>query len=109
VLIAGVAAAAGVLLLLAIVCCCCWRNRALKKLQTKTAPTSRNDDVLPLRARKPPLGPSRNQRLEEDQMGNDKDFDLPFLDLDVILDATDNFSADCKIGQGGFGSVYMVG
>ncbi|KAM0838657.1 hypothetical protein ACQ4PT_060824 [Festuca glaucescens] len=108
VLIAGVATAAGVLLLGAICCCCFWRNRARRKLQTKTATTSRNDDVLPLRARKPPLVPSRNQRLEEGQMGSDKDLDLPFLDLEVILDATDNFAADCKIGQGGFGSVYMA-
>jgi hypothetical protein len=107
VLIAGVATAAGVLLLAAIGCCCFWRSRARKKL--KTAPTSRNDDVLPLRVRKPPLGPSRNQRPEEDRMGSGKDLDLPFLELDVILDATDNFAEDCKIGQGGFGSVYMVG
>jgi hypothetical protein len=42
-------------------------------------------------------------------MGSGKDLDLPFLELDVILDATDNFAEDCKIGQGGFGSVYMVG
>jgi hypothetical protein len=47
--------------------------------------------------------------LEEERMGIGKELDLPFLELDVILDATVNFSEDCKIGQGGFGCVYMVG
>ncbi|MED6144381.1 hypothetical protein PIB30_015163 [Stylosanthes scabra] len=32
--------------------------------------------------------------------------DLPFFDLSSIAAATDNFSPDNKLGQGGFGSVY---
>uniref|UniRef100_A0ACD5WHV5 Uncharacterized protein n=2 Tax=Avena sativa TaxID=4498 RepID=A0ACD5WHV5_AVESA len=104
VLIASVATAAGVLLLAAIGCCWFWRNRARRKRQSKTAPAGRNDDVLPLRVAWPP----RNQRLEEDQMGSGKDLDLPLFDLDVILAATDNFAEESKIGQGGFGSVYMA-
>ncbi|CAN0924206.1 G-type lectin S-receptor-like serine/threonine-protein kinase RKS1 [Linum grandiflorum] len=32
--------------------------------------------------------------------------ELPFFSLDVICAATDNFSTDNKLGQGGFGSVY---
>ncbi|XP_027348180.1 G-type lectin S-receptor-like serine/threonine-protein kinase At1g11410 [Abrus precatorius] len=32
--------------------------------------------------------------------------DLPFFDLSSIAAATDNFSTDNKLGQGGFGSVY---
>uniref|UniRef100_A0ACD5VWI4 Uncharacterized protein n=1 Tax=Avena sativa TaxID=4498 RepID=A0ACD5VWI4_AVESA len=104
VLIASVATAASVLVLGAIVFCCFWRSRARKKLHGKTAPTNRNDDVLPLRV----AGPPRNQRLEEDHMGSGKDLDLPLFDLDVILAATDNFAPESKIGQGGFGSVYMA-
>lgn len=34
--------------------------------------------------------------------------DLPFFDLSSIAAATDNFSTDNKLGQGGFGSVYKV-
>ncbi|CAM0883299.1 unnamed protein product [Alopecurus aequalis] len=111
VLIASVAAAAGVLLLGAIVCCCFWRNRERRKLQTKTAPTTggRDDDVLPLRVRKHPvLDAAREQRLEKGQMCSDKDLDLPLFDLEVIQAATDNFADGRKIGQGGFGSVYMA-
>ena len=40
-------------------------------------------------------------------MGSEKDLDLPFFDLEAILTATDDFDPDSKIGQGGFGSVYM--
>uniref|UniRef100_A0A2C9U7Y4 non-specific serine/threonine protein kinase n=2 Tax=Manihot esculenta TaxID=3983 RepID=A0A2C9U7Y4_MANES len=32
--------------------------------------------------------------------------ELPFMDLDTIITATDNFSDSNKLGQGGFGSVY---
>ena len=109
-LIASVTTVAGVLLLAAIGCCCFWRYRARKKLQNRTAPTSRNDDVLPLRVRKrPALVTARDQRLQDGQMGSEKDLDLPLFDLDVIRAATDNFAEGSKIGQGGFGSVYMVG
>ncbi|KAF7031107.1 hypothetical protein CFC21_042485 [Triticum aestivum] len=103
-LIAGVAAASGVLLLGAILgCCCFWR----KKRHAKTAPSS-HSDVLPLRHRKhPAASPARNQRLAENRMSSEKDLDLPFFDLEAILTATDDFDPDSKIGQGGFGSVYM--
>lgn len=36
------------------------------------------------------------------------DFELSFLDLDVIAEATDGFSDGNKLGQGGFGPVYKV-
>ncbi|KAL8106693.1 hypothetical protein AgCh_023442 [Apium graveolens] len=32
--------------------------------------------------------------------------DLPFFDFRTIADATNNFSYNCKIGEGGFGPVY---
>ncbi|CAL2249587.1 unnamed protein product [Prunus armeniaca] len=41
---------------------------------------------------------------EEDEKG----IDLPFFDLQSILDATDNFSYANKLGQGGYGPVYKV-
>ncbi|KEH30777.1 Serine/Threonine kinase family protein [Medicago truncatula] len=35
------------------------------------------------------------------------DLDLPLLDLSTIITATDNFSEKNKIGEGGFGPVYL--
>lgn len=34
--------------------------------------------------------------------------DFPFFDFNQIAIATDNFSSDNKLGQGGFGPVYKV-
>ncbi|BFG30994.1 hypothetical protein CerSpe_172680 [Prunus speciosa] len=39
---------------------------------------------------------------EEDEKG----IDVPFFDLQSILDATDNFSYANKLGQGGYGPIY---
>jgi hypothetical protein len=44
---------------------------------------------------------------DEDQ-GEDKDFELPIFDLTTISNATNNFSIDNKLGEGGFGPVYKV-
>jgi hypothetical protein len=44
---------------------------------------------------------------DEDQ-GEDKDFELPIFDLTAISKATNNFSIDNKLGEGGFGPVYKV-
>lgn len=43
----------------------------------------------------------------EDEM-KDEDVELPIFDLSVILEATDNFAPENKLGQGGFGPVYKV-
>ncbi|XP_031391524.1 G-type lectin S-receptor-like serine/threonine-protein kinase At4g03230 isoform X1 [Punica granatum] len=42
------------------------------------------------------------------QFGEDdkKGIDVPFFDLGVILEATDSFSDENKLGRGGFGPVY---
>lgn len=44
------------------------------------------------------------------QFGEDdkKDIDVSFIDLEVILEATGNFSDENKLGRGGFGPVYKV-
>ena len=34
--------------------------------------------------------------------------DLLFFNISIILAATDNFSPDKRLGQGGFGPVYKV-
>ena len=40
--------------------------------------------------------------------GNENEEVLPLYDIATILAATDNFSSENKIGQGGFGPVYKV-
>ena len=39
---------------------------------------------------------------------NEKGIDVPFYDLESILVATDNFSNENKLGQGGYGLVFKV-
>ncbi|KAL2327757.1 hypothetical protein Fmac_021184 [Flemingia macrophylla] len=38
-----------------------------------------------------------------------EDIDLPTFDLSVLVNATENFSTENKLGEGGFGPVYKVG
>lgn len=40
--------------------------------------------------------------------GETTDIGLPFFDLEIILEATHNFSDANKLGQGGYGPVYKV-
>ncbi|KAJ0983527.1 hypothetical protein J5N97_011782 [Dioscorea zingiberensis] len=48
---------------------------------------------------------SGNNHLELSQKN---DLELPLLDFGTIVSATENFSADNKLGEGGFGPVYKV-
>ncbi|PON43762.1 Mitogen-activated protein kinase kinase kinase [Parasponia andersonii] len=43
---------------------------------------------------------------DEDPILLDEDVDLPSFGLEIIANATDNFSSTNKIGEGGFGTVY---
>ncbi|KAI3439812.1 uncharacterized protein J3R85_004205 [Psidium guajava] len=46
-----------------------------------------------------------SHQFEED---DEKGIDVPFFDLEIILQATDNFSDENKLGRGGFGPVYKA-
>lgn len=48
-----------------------------------------------------------NNSMRPAGQGNHQDLDLPSFVIETILYATNNFSADNKLGQGGFGPVYM--
>lgn len=98
-----------VLLVVAVACCYFLRTKAITKRRTGMPPSTRGE-VFPLGIRKHSARRTKQDRqLNESRMSSEKDLELPLFDLEVILAATDNFSADSKIGQGGFGPVYMVG
>ncbi|XP_031118385.1 G-type lectin S-receptor-like serine/threonine-protein kinase At4g27290 isoform X1 [Ipomoea triloba] len=48
----------------------------------------------------------KKKRKEKGEMSTQQDFELPLFDLSTISRATDNFSLNNKIGEGGFGPVY---
>jgi hypothetical protein len=41
-------------------------------------------------------------------MRKKEDLELPFFDFGTLACATNNFSTDNKLGEGGFGPVYKV-
>ena len=43
-----------------------------------------------------------------DNEGGKEDMELPIFDLTAIANATNNFSNNKKLGEGGFGPVYKV-
>lgn len=46
---------------------------------------------------------------EQSNETNMDELELPFFDFNTITMATNNFSQENKLGQGGFGIVYKVG
>ncbi|PIN01642.1 Serine/threonine protein kinase [Handroanthus impetiginosus] len=48
----------------------------------------------------------RNEEDDSRNVANEEDLDLPLLDLATVSRATDNFSINKKLGEGGFGPVY---
>ena len=61
-----------------------------------------DDDIHYLEVRR--LLDCRMDYCEEER----EDMELPLFDFTTIADATDNFSSNNKLGQGGFGPVYKV-
>ncbi|WKA12312.1 hypothetical protein VitviT2T_029710 [Vitis vinifera] len=55
--------------------------------------------------------PKRKAYMEHNSKGGENNegqehLELPLFDLDTLLNATNNFSSDNKLGEGGFGPVY---
>ncbi|RHN66546.1 putative non-specific serine/threonine protein kinase [Medicago truncatula] len=51
-------------------------------------------------------GIERTTSPQEKDEETHEDIELPIFDLATILEATNNFSFDNKLGEGGFGPVY---
>ena len=49
-----------------------------------------------------------NVRIDQSIEEGKEDLELPLFDLATIANATNNFSIDNKLGEGGFGVVYRV-
>ncbi|RCV42086.1 hypothetical protein SETIT_9G187200v2 [Setaria italica] len=82
----------------------------VKKRRKEATPLpSRNAQSTPFGRRNQIAASSdaQDDSLHNGQQGNNKDCDLPSFDVEKIQAATDNFSIHNKIGQGGFGPVYM--
>jgi len=45
---------------------------------------------------------------EDENDGKQEDLELPSFDLTTVIRATNNFSIENKLGEGGFGPVYKV-
>ncbi|KAJ4903893.1 Receptor-like serine/threonine-protein kinase SD1-8 [Raphanus sativus] len=87
-----------VMLILTVVFFCYWKRRR-KQAKADATPivgnqVLMNEVVLPRRTRNFP---------GEDEL---KDLELPLMEFDVVVAATQNFSDSKKVGKGGFGVVY---
>ena len=49
-----------------------------------------------------------NLLVENNDEGQKEDLELPIFDLATIVKATGDFLLNNKLGEGGFGTVYMV-
>ncbi|CAN6323462.1 unnamed protein product [Urochloa humidicola] len=99
----------GSLLLLVGLYICVMKVKKRRKKEASPLP-SRNAQSTPFGRRNQIAASSEAQddSLHNGQgQGNSKDCDLPSFDVEKIQAATDNFSIHNKIGQGGFGPVYM--
>ncbi|KAF5781008.1 putative protein kinase RLK-Pelle-DLSV family [Helianthus annuus] len=64
-------------------------------------------DTLYIRVSASALGtPGKEWRHDPEYKGGDEDLELPLFGLSTLLTATNNFSMDNKLGEGGFGPVY---
>lgn len=45
---------------------------------------------------------------KDEAAGQEDSMELPLFDLATLVNATNNFSTDNKLGQGGFGPIYKV-
>ncbi|XP_031264658.1 receptor-like serine/threonine-protein kinase SD1-8 [Pistacia vera] len=92
----------GAVLVLGVVAFFLWKRKTLLTQKGKAqqkGPSERSQDLL---LNEVVISSRRDNSGEKTD-----EVELPLFDFDTIATATDNFSDDNKLGQGGFGSVYM--
>ncbi|KAK4759198.1 hypothetical protein SAY87_022329 [Trapa incisa] len=103
-LVAGVSAVSGILLLV-LAACFIWKRKRIRSMlggqAQKKGTQERTQDMLINEA-----VVSSNKRDHSCESSNNDELDLPLFHLNSIAQATNNFSDENKIGQGGFGCVY---
>ncbi|GMH26909.1 hypothetical protein Nepgr_028752 [Nepenthes gracilis] len=100
----GIAFGLGVLLFIAG--CIIWKRKTLqakhkRELETKVSRPGAIDRIRDVLLNGATIS---SKRVE----ANAKEIELPLFDLDTIAMATDNFSSENELGQGGFGCVYKA-
>nr|BAA92837.1 S60 S-locus receptor kinase [Brassica oleracea] len=91
-----------VLLLLLLIMFCLWKrkqNRA-KAMATSIVNQQRNQNVLMMNG----MTQSNKRQLSRENKADE--FELPLIELEAVVKATENFSNCNELGQGGFGIVY---
>ncbi|GMH26908.1 hypothetical protein Nepgr_028751 [Nepenthes gracilis] len=96
----------GLGVLLFIAGCIIWKRKTLqakhkRELETKVSRPGAIDRIRDVLLNGATIS---SKRVE----ANAKEIELPLFDLDTIAMATDNFSSENELGQGGFGSVYKA-
>ncbi|XP_052201076.1 LOW QUALITY PROTEIN: receptor-like serine/threonine-protein kinase SD1-8 [Diospyros lotus] len=102
VMIVGIAVGAGVLLLVSGICFVRQRKRMQRALREKIQRRGlrrRNQDMLMSEGVIASKGEYSNESASDE-------LELPLFDLDIIAMATNNFSDESQLGEGGFGIVY---
>ncbi|KAK8675385.1 hypothetical protein V6N13_033452 [Hibiscus sabdariffa] len=93
--LAGVIVSSALVLLVLVTFLSCWVQRR------RSERTRKGKDIFSLKT----FEDSLSEKDIEDSTGNG---DLPYFDLTTIAAATNDFSSENKLGQGGFGPVYKV-
>lgn len=81
---------------------------ALSLLLSSSLPTLIDDTVPSLLLVAVGRYPSAKNQNWNEEMARPRELDLPLFNLTAIIAATDHFSTDNLLGEGGFGPVYKV-
>ncbi|KAF4394383.1 hypothetical protein G4B88_018533 [Cannabis sativa] len=82
-----------------------WRKKKTKKRETRKLSNQQNRTLNKLDTERHIQELMNSSEMKEE---SEKGIDVPFFTLESILTATNNFSVENKLGQGGYGPVYKA-
>ncbi|XP_056842920.1 receptor-like serine/threonine-protein kinase SD1-8 [Raphanus sativus] len=88
----------GLMLILSVIVFCFWKGRQ-KQAKAAATPIVKNQVLM----NEMMVLPRRRNLSEENGV---EDLELPLMEFEAVLTATENFSECNKVGEGGFGAVY---